>query len=865
MNRSPPNGHFVRDFLMWGTFRKRPTLAKGFVIRPPDLRGAGETAAARAHEGLVKYLQTIPLQIRLQWQWRCNSDYHKAIEAYEKVTEGCRSPKEKEVREATGRHFRRLLKERKLRREHLVVFISQAVEAAPPLLTSREGVKAYYRSILSQFESQYEQLGNELIAALGSDVVVEPMTRKDNRLYTFLFLNPTADEWQADLAGLFDDSRSIMGNCLTSDIGADRLGRMYFDGHYHAVLILRQPGSHTFEGMINHLTKTDFLNYQITVNLEPLDTYQIIREEETEQQNLQKQASVDTVVSQTRLDTIRRKQTTITKLGEGQTRLFRTTFVVRAWNADETKLAADVSALKAGILSMRNARCYDAHLEATALEVFYSTLPGNSFHPYTNRAFRLEDEHVANLIPFSASFTGDLEHAQALFLSSDRALAGFRFHLNGLVQHTGVAGGTRSGKSAKYNNLLYQTGPYFDFDVMVEEGASHSNYARDHGCNPIVIQKNGNITINYLDTLGAPLDPEHLAYAISLTSHFAGKTEDERLNSRRRAYLSYYLGVLYREAQQDWARRNSETNRKAQREACAIHKWHGARMTADDTLFDAYAVLRDRVRANDGEALEFVTGITEAEITHFQKSSETAHFAERHVFAYFKPEEYPRHSELAELLRLRPSQEHNREEVAELAALMDNWSVLGEYGPLFDGVTNRRFDSRVVHFELAKADNSDLALRGAIALNITGRIRQRIVTMPLALRKRFTMEELARLVQMPGGVRLTLELSAQLAKYNCVFAFILQDFAQIAHIEGISSLLNNTRQWLILRHDDVKELGLFSDRILLPESMREAVSKYPIPLNLPEAGRYSASCYFSRSAVPQISGTLHYSFTQHAA
>ena len=865
MNRPPPNGHFVRGLLVWGTFRKRATVAKGFVIRPPDLRGAGEGAAARTHEALVKYLQTIPLHVRLQWQWRCNNDYHKAVEAYEQATMECRNPKEREVREATGRYFRGLLKERKLRREHLVVFISQTMEAAPPLLSSRDGIKAYYRSILSQFESNYEQLGNELAAVLGNDVVIEPMSRRDNQLYTFLFLNPTADEWHADLGGLFDERRSILGNCLTSDIGTDRLGRMYFDGHYHAVLILRQPGSHTFEGMIHNLTKTDFLNYQITVNLEPLDTYKIIQEEETEQQNLQKQAGVDTVVSQTRLDTIRRKQATITKLGEGQTRLFRTTFVVRAWNADETKLAADVSALKAGILSMRNARCYDAHLEATALEVFYSTLPGNSFHPYTNRAFRLEDEHVANLIPFSASFTGDLEHAQALFLSSDRALAGFRFHVNGLVQHTGVAGGTRSGKSAKYNNLLYQTGPYFDFDVLVEEGGSHANYAEDHGCHPIVIQKSGNISINYLDTLGAPLDPDHLAYAISLTSHFAGKTEDERLNSRRRAYLSYYLGVLYHEAQEDWARRNSEKNRQARREACAVHKWHGARMTADDTLFDAYTAVRDRVKANDGETLEFIAGVTEAEITHFQKSHETAHLAERHLFAYFKPEEYPRHSELAELLRLRPSQEHNREEVAELAALMDNWSAQGEYGPLFDGVTNRRFDTRVVHFELAKADNSDLALRGAIALNITGRIRQRIVTMPRDLRKRFTMEELARLIQMPGGAKLALELSAQLAKYNCVFAFILQDFAQIAHIEGISSLLNNTRQWLILRHDDMKELALFADRILLPESMRDAVGKYPIPLNLPEAGRYSASCYFSRSAVPQISGTLHYSFNQHAA
>jgi hypothetical protein len=288
-------------------------------------------------------------------------------------------------------------------------------------------------------------------------------------------------------------------------------------------------------------------------------------------------------------------------------------------------------------------------------------------------------------------------------------------------------------------------------------------------------------------------------------------------------------------------------------------------MTADDILFDAYTHVRDRMQANDSEMLEFVAGITEAEITRFIKDPQTAHLAERHAFSHFKAEEYPRHSELAELLRLRPSEDHNREEVSEIAALLDNWSATGEYGPLFDGVTNRRFDTRVVHFELAKADNSDPALRGAIALNITGRIRQRIVSMPRSLRKRFTMEELARLVQMPGGAKLALELAAQLAKYNCVFAFILQDFQQIAHIEGVGSLLNNTRQWLILRHDDAKELGAFADRILLPETMRDAVGKYPIPLNLPAGSRYSAACYFSRSAVPQISGTMHYNFSQNAA
>ncbi|WP_342751156.1 TraG/TraD/VirD4 family protein (plasmid) [Termitidicoccus mucosus] len=98
--------------------------------------------------------------------------------------------------------------------------------------------------------------------------------------------------------------------------------------------------------------------------------------------------------------------------------------------------------------------------------------------------------------------------------------------------------------------------------------------------------------------------------------------------------------------------------------------------------------------------------------------------------------------------------------------------------------------------------------------------------MPRKLVKRFTMEELARIVQMPSGAKLALELSAQLAKYNCVFAFILQDFAQIAHIE-VSTLLNNTRQWLITRHDDAKEFKEFAARIQLPDGMRDSVENSP--------------------------------------
>jgi len=174
---------------------------------------------------------------------------------------------------------------------------------------------------------------------------------------------------------------------------------------------------------------------------------------------------------------------------------------------------------------------------------------------------------------------------------------------------------------------------------------------------------------------------------------------------------------------------------------------------------------------------------------------------------------------------------------------MDNWSAQGEYGPLFDGVTNRRFDTRVVHFELAKADNSDLALRGAIALNITGRIRQR--SSPCrAIAQTVHDGGAGRLIQMPGGAKLASN-SRPAREVTTASLLHPSGLAQIAHIEGISSLLNNTRQWLILRHDDMKELELFADRILLRRACGRR-GQVPYSAQFAGGGRYSASCYFSR-------------------
>jgi hypothetical protein len=39
------------------------------------------------------------------------------------------------------------------------------------------------------------------------------------------------------------------------------------------------------------------------------------------------------------------------------------------------------------------------------------------------------------------------------------------------------------------------------------------------GCEPVINQSNGNLTINYLDTCEAPLSPMHLAFSAGLLSN----------------------------------------------------------------------------------------------------------------------------------------------------------------------------------------------------------------------------------------------------------------------------------------------------------------------------------------------------------
>jgi hypothetical protein len=80
-------------------------------------------------------------------------------------------------------------------------------------------------------------------------------------------------------------------------------------------------------------------------------------------------------------------------------------------------------------------------------------------------------------------------------------------------QHAVLLGMSGAGKSVTVCDLLSQTEGYFAYTVIIEEGLSYGIYTQtvEPDAKPIIIQPDGDITINYLDTKGLPLTPDHLS------------------------------------------------------------------------------------------------------------------------------------------------------------------------------------------------------------------------------------------------------------------------------------------------------------------------------------------------------------------
>lgn len=855
MFESAPNGYFLNDLIVFHGLRKGCHVSKGFVLEPADLSAAAPEHLNAFQDQLALLLACLHNKLRLQVQWFCDSDYRAELLRYREQTDRATNVWTRRCRNERFARYWQAMLDRQLRRQRLVLYFSRQIDTPSLVVATAQGQRGQYEALLQQMAAEFEQL-QQLLANVFPSARITPMKDADHYRHCSRFLNPSlAERFDYDPLDTFEPELSIHENCWHSEAQglADTSG-FWMDGFYHSVLVLNRWPKLTHPGLVQRLTGLPLLDYTITANIESLSARTEIGREEKAHDRLAGDYASEKRLSL--LTAMEKKQKKIAALMQGHTLPFNVEYIVRAWDATREGLAAKMAAIKNAINGMNGAQYLACALPTTAKKVFFQSWPGWAWGRYPHRKLYAETRYLADVLPFSATFTGHLAHAEALYEGSQRNLVGVTTFSgtggNATPQHAVLLGMSGAGKSVTVCDLLSQTEAFYDYTVIIEEGLSYELYTRtvEPNARPIILKPDGDLTINYLDTHGLPLTAEHLSSAMALVATIVGISSDEDKQLAREAQIAKYLMLLYDDVFEDWSRRNSGRLMEVARHACALARLKRTR--PGSTSLDMFVDFRDRLRTAPQVAGAQLVEITEEEALRFLKEPNTRREVRNLAFAYLKPDEYPTHRMLQELLQLDASDPAAN----DLATRLLPWCADGNYGCLLDGPSNILLTGKIAHFELGYIPEAAKLLRAVAGFLITNYTRQHIITMPRGLRKRNVYEEVARLLDIPGGEQIVKESYAQMRKINCWNISIVQQYSRFKESRIRSAVFGNSRQFFLMRQNDRADLDDMASDIGLTELTKHAILSYPLP-DQQSAEKFAAFTYLHSDAQNPICGTAH--------
>jgi hypothetical protein len=861
-----PNGFFLNDLLWFGDGASRRTaISRGFVIEPSEISAFSVAQLNDLHERLRILLGILGEEYTLQIQWSIDSDYRHELEAYHRETLDLRrkDPVHGQfgvlIRAERYERYKAAMEAGRLRRERLTLFFSRILDTRVPVAGDR-AVAEYFDSLSRKESLAMADFAMGALTRLFADCRIASMGDREHFLFFHRFLNANLQALDVDPLELFDPGYSIQQNCLHADgVTPARSPGVSFqlDCFNHAIFAVRQWPRRTFPGIITALTGIGFQEYAITINIYPKRVDKVIEREEEHIQRLQIDALSER--KQSLLTDLVAKQEKVNELQQGKVIPLTSLYVVRTWHRDPDILAARAASLKNAFISMGGAVIHHAIIPENARQLFFQTWPGWTFGTY--RAFDLaaEDSYLADMIPWSATFTGHLDGAEAIYNGARGNLVGVRTRLGNTPQHGVLFGMTGAGKSVIIADLLAQVGHRFGFRLIVEEGLSHGVLTQTQGCEPIIINPNGDLTINYLDTARGPLSPLHLAFSAGLCLLFCGSDDgDGERRALRHAMIVENLQQLYTDVFNDWIVANEQAAEELRWRAFAIEKYRNMRIRGSQMNFvDAFTAFRDWEEQKPDEAAEFIDSLEAEKVAAFAKSPSTANLVRDLAFAYFRPEQFPTHSALVEQLLYN----HNggikeREESDRIGKLLRSWSREGEKGKLFDGVGNIRIDGRVAHFELGQIPEHATEMRAAANFLVANYGRQKIISMPRSMPKIAIFEEASRTLDIPGGVRMIQEYYRQMRKFGCNILAVVQQYDVIKNSPVRGAMIGNSKMFLVTSQqsrEDAKEIG---EALGLSEKTVETIHAYPLPELMAPKERFSAFTYISNDKVRRMVGTV---------
>jgi hypothetical protein len=180
----------------------------------------------------------------------------------------------------------------------------------------------------------------------------------------------------------------------------------------------------------------------------------------------------------------------------------------------------------------------------------------------------------------------------------------------------------------------------------------------------------------------------------------------------------------------------------------------------------------------------------------------------------------------------------------------------GVVGGFIDGPTNVEVRGAGFHFDTSRLPEGTLKeLAGFVVFD---HVRQHILTLPRASSKVMLLDELRRILLIPGATEFVKELLAQMRKYRCVFIGAFQEPSQIDDIDPALTelLLGQCKQFFLMRQNNADQVRRIARVIGLPGAAQRAIMQHPLVEHQAGARRASYFTYFSRETAAPVSGTV---------
>ncbi len=852
------DAYLDRNLIIYRGLQKGGAIGRGYSIELPDTENTDPEWLMTLEDSLRILLRLVQPNLRLQVTWSVDSDYRHELERYKEETERLGGDNWSiKAREERYTRYDNKIRNRELRREHLNFYYTSKISG------KYNGIgQQYYEEILQAAAREQSELEEALRGQLGPlGGIVSPMTDMDHFREFYRFYNPSAFENEAVvLDDLFDPSQSVCDMCFNSDGAPINMKASTFkmDGFYQGVCVLKSLPKFTYIGMMRLLTQLDFMDYQISVNIEAGDVEKDRVETENRLARYERgkiTASIEATISKLR--------TRVRRLATNEVVPYRMHLLVRVWDRKEEVCNSKLAAIKNSVLKLGGAQPYEPTLPTSVRNFWQLTMPGWAWSTYEDLKLYVEDVNLADLLPISSTPTGDLADAEAIYDGPRGAMMGIVTFVgkrgSQRPEHGIMFGASGAGKSVFTIDLLTQTAPYYEFTAIVEEGLSYNLFTRLYGCEPIIVQPNGNLTFNYFDTRGLPLSPDQLGGATAIAHLMAGPPKDLDKDRIRQALLSKQIERLYEDQFETWSMRNPDKRFEAAKRCVIAREWGATKLPRGTTLGDCWLDFTNACIEGDSAAHQLNT----SEIDTYRIEEIMNNPSERGDlmamgYTLMQPEEMPTHSQFVEMLNLESRQKRAHEDLGLLKTLLEPWGRNGRYGAILDGVNNVDLTKKVVHFELSFIPESAKELRDVAAFLITNDIRKEIMRRPRNIRKRVILEELSAFLAMPDGERITREYYERMRKYSTWVFSIIQQFQRIKDHPVRSSVIGNSRIMFMLKQPDQRDVEAMSQGFRVPSVTKRQVASFPDPSEMKSDPFGSFVYYHEATGRPHIAIGRHF-------